>query len=70
MTNLNGTQVRFETPFLILRTDQDVFTYKSYFLSNEEKQSENDNEKLLSVIFGYPDMVNSELKIDQQLSLI
>jgi hypothetical protein len=63
METVNSTQIHFETPFLILRTDQSLFTPHES-MSNNEQENSNEDDKLFSALFGYPYRVNSGLEVE------
>ncbi len=53
MDNRNGYQIHFETPYIILRTDQSLYQYKSSTLKIKPDAEEN-SEELLLTKFYYP----------------
>jgi len=68
MGNLNYNQIRFETPFLILRTDQALSIHQKITPTNKESISQED-EKVLSILFGYPFRVTPQPEIETQTFL-
>jgi hypothetical protein len=58
MNNINKNQIRFETPYVILRTDQGLTTAENTSINQNNVENSKENEKLLSIIFGYPYIEN------------
>lgn len=56
MININKNQILFETPYVVLRTDQSFMTTRNISIPKKEESKE--SEKLLSIIFGYPYLEN------------
>lgn len=60
MINYAEKQIHFTTPFLILRTDQELETSTTNLdIETEERnESKEKKEKIIATVFGYP-LINS-----------